>query len=241
GYDAWQRFGGAPTIVGGTLTFSGDPTSPFGGTLALGVPYMIVGVMPSGFRFPYDNAQFWVPRVVTPTANGRPLRLQTIARLSEGVTTVAAAAEMEEIRRDLHGASTVPPRAASRQPRYELMPLHSELTDPVKPALVVLTAAVGLVLLIACVNVANLLLARTAARQREIAVRTAIGAAPGRLIRQLLTESLLLAALGGAAGTLFALGGVRLFRVLGTALDRPDLASASGFPRLTEVSVDGVA
>src|SRR5262249_30686665 len=109
GYDAWQRFGGAPTIVGGTLTFSGDPTSPFGGTLALGVPYMIVGVMPSGFRFPYDNAQFWVPRVVTPTANGRPLRLQTIARLSEGVTTVAAAAEMEEIRRDLHGASTVPP------------------------------------------------------------------------------------------------------------------------------------
>jgi putative ABC transport system permease protein len=235
GYEAWRRFGGDPTIVGQSVTFSGDPTSPFGG-VALGEPFTVVGVMPEGFRFPYDNAQFWVPRPLTPPANGRASRVESIARLAAGVPAAAAAAEMETLRRDTHGI--LPSAGASSKARYELIPLRDELTGPVRPALLALSVAVGLVLLIACVNVANLLLAWLASRQREIAVRAAIGAAPGRLVRQLLTESLLLAALGGAAGTAFAFGGVRLFRALGTTLGRADLGAASVFPRLSEVSVD---
>src|SRR5262249_46760302 len=171
--------------------------------------------------------------------DGRPSRRETVARLADGATPAAAAAEMEAIRRDLHGAASS--ATAGGRPRHELIPLQHELTGPVKPALLVLTAAVGLVLLIACVNVANLLLARTASRQREIAVRAAIGAGPGRLIRQLLTESLLLAGLGGIVGTALAFAGVRLFRLLGTTLGRSDLGLASVFPRLSEVSVDAAA
>ena len=239
GYDAWRRFGGDEHVLGRAVTFTGNQ-NPFGGSIALGVPYTVVGVMPAGFRFPYDNAQFWVPRVLAPRADGRPSRVETIARLANGVAPATAAAEIGAIRRDRLGAtSSTPPAAGNGRPRYELIPLQDELTGPVKPALIVLTAAVGLVLLIACVNVANLLLARTASRQREIAVRAAIGAGPGRLVRQLLTESLLLAGLGGAMGTALAFAGVRLFRVLGTTLGRSDLGLTSVFPRLGEVSVDG--
>jgi putative ABC transport system permease protein len=242
GYDAWQRFGGDAGIVGRTLTFSGDPTSPFGGGVAVGAPYTVVGVMPRGFRFPYDSAQFWVPRVLSAAAGGRPVRVEAIARLAVGTPADAAAAELEAIERDTRGIPAPAARGgAVRRPRYELIPLHEELTGPVKPALLVLTAAVGLVLLIACVNVANLLLARTASRQREIAVRAALGAAPSRLVRQLLTESVLLAAFGGAAGTALAVGGVRLFHALGATLGRSDLGSTSVFPRLDEVSVDSAA
>jgi putative ABC transport system permease protein len=240
GYDAWQRFGGDVNMLARTVTFSGNPVGPFGGAVAVDVPYTVVGVMPAGFRFPYDNAQFWVPRVPAAPPDGRPARRETVARLADGATSVAAAAEMETIRRDLRGSSAPAPTAGHRR-RYELIPLQNELTGPVKPALVVLTAAVGLVLLIACVNVANLLLARTAARRREIAVRAAIGAGPGRLIRQLLTESVLLASLGGIVGTALAFAGVRLFRLLATTLGRSDLGLASVFPRLSEVSVDDAA
>ncbi|HJZ73974.1 MAG TPA: ABC transporter permease [Vicinamibacterales bacterium] len=241
GYVAWQRFGADPRVVGRTVTFTGDPASPFAAGVALGTPYVVVGVMPNGFRFPYDTAQFWVPRVLAPPANGRPSRVETIARLADGAPPAAAAAELDAIRRDVRGSDSPGRGAGASRPRYELIALHDELTGPVRPALVVLTAAVALVLLIACVNVANLLLARTASRQREIAVRAAIGAAPSRLLRQLLAESLLLAAVGGASGTALAFGGVRLFRLLGTTLDRSDLGSASVFPRLAEVSVDSAA
>jgi predicted permease len=236
GYDAWQRFGADPQVVGRTLTFNGDPANPFGAGVSVDAPYTIVGVMPRGFRFPFDIAQFWLPRGLTAPAGGRVPRVAAFARLADDAPPASGAAELEAIRRDAHGltGATEP----GRPPRFELVRLHDELTGPVKPALIVLTAAVGLVLLIACVNVANLLLARTASRQREIAVRAAIGAAPGRLVRQLLTESVMLAGAGGAAGIAFAFGGVRLFRLLGTTLGRVDLGSAAVFPRLAEVSID---
>ena len=240
GYDAWQRFGGDARVLGRGVTFDGGLMSVFGGGVVPDAPYTVVGVMPQGFRFPYDNAQFWVPRVTARSPDGRAIRRETVARLADGATPAAAAGEMDAIRRDVHGA---PPSTSivGGRPRYELIPVQDELTGPVRPALLVLTAAVGLVLLIACVNVANLLLARTASRQREIAVRAAIGASAGRLVRQLITESLLLAGLGGALGAALAIAGVRGFRLLATTLGRSDLGLASVFPRLSEVAVDAAA
>ena len=162
-----------------------------------------------------------------PRPDNRPSRTAAIARLADGVAELAAA-EIDAISREVSGAtSSLGATERGASPRFELISLQSELTNPVRPALLVLTAAVGVVLLIACVNVANLLLARSAARQREFAVRIAIGAGRGRLIRQLITESLLLAALGGALGAALAVGGVHLFRVLATGLPRIDL----GFDR----------
>src|SRR5438045_2911545 len=237
-YDAWQRFGGDARVLGRTVAFTGNSLGWFSGGIVPEVPYTIVGVMPPGFHFPYDNAQFWIPRAPARSPDGRPVRRETVARLADGVTPVAAAAEMAAIRSDVRGAST---SMVGGRPRYELIPVQDELTGPVRPALLVLMAAVGVVLLIACVNVANLLLARTASRQREIAVRAAIGAGPGRLVRQLITESLLLAGLGGVFGIALAFGGVRLFRLLATTLGRSDLGLASVFPRLSEVSVDAAA
>jgi predicted permease len=236
GYDAWQRFGGSPNILGQTIRFNGG-AGTFTGGLVADLPYTIIGVMPAGFRFPYDNALFWFPRKPAAPANVGPaarFNREAIARLAPEATPEAAAAEMASIRAEVRGASFT-----MGAPRYELIRLHDELTSPVKPALYVLAGAVGIVLLIACVNVANLLLARTASRQREIAVRAAIGAGRGRLVRQLLTESVALAAFGGAAGTLLAFWGVRLFRGLGATLGRVDLGVTSVFPRLAEIGVDG--
>jgi predicted permease len=234
GYDTWQRFGGDANVLGREITFSGDPASAFGGVITLGAPYTVMGVMPAGFRF--ADAQFWIPAALTRPADGQPVRRRlTIARLAPGVPPEIAAAEIAAIRRDARGTASSP---APARPRFELIRLQDELTGPVKPALIVLTATVGIVLLIACVNVANLLLARTASRQREIAVRAAIGAGRGRLVRQMLTESVLLAGLGGIAGVALAYWGVRLFRGLGATLGRVDIGNMSAFPRLMEVGVD---
>ena len=116
--------------------------------------------------------------------------------------------------------------------------MHDRLVAPIKPALVVLALAVAVVLLIACVNVANLLLVTAAARQREMAVRLALGAGRGRLMRQTLTESVMLALIGGVAGTALAIGAVPLLRALGTTLPRPDLQTGVQIPRLDEVGID---
>ncbi len=238
GYEAWQRFGGSRDILGRIVTLTGDPGNPFGGSIGVNVPFSVVGVMPPDFRFPNDDAQFWIPRILRPPGNGRPLRLVTIARLAPGATVESAAAELETLQRERRGT---PAAATPAARRFELVRLQDEITRPIRPALIVLTVAVAVILLIACVNMANLLLARGEARHREIVVRAAVGASRGRLVRQLITEGLLLSALGGMAGTLLAFAGVRLFRTLGTTLGRIDLGAAPVVPRLAEITVDGTA
>jgi putative ABC transport system permease protein len=160
-------------------------------------------------------------------------RFRHVARLKDTSSMPAATAEVSTIMRGLRAAD-------SGSSRFELVRVRDQLVAPVKPALLLLTVAVGVVLLIACVNVASLLLARTAARHREIAVRLALGATRVRLIRQLLTESLILALAGGAASVGLALGGVLLLRTFGAGLPRRDLYLGSGvsIPRLDEVGLD---
>ena len=211
----WQRrFGGERSALGGTISLNGTP-------------YEIVGVMPVGFRLPAD-AEVWTP--LAPVggmqqnmASRGSLWLSVIGRLRDGVT-------VERAQADLSAVAVALEQEYPQQQGYgvNIEPLRDELVGSVRPALLVLLGAVGFVLLIACANVANLLLARGATRQREISVRLALGAERGRVIRQLLTESLVLSLLGGAAGVLLALWAVR---VLGTALP-------AQLPRIETVTID---
>jgi len=244
-YAAWQRyFGGTLDVVGKTLTFNGNTFFTAGVTL--GADYTVIGVMPRSF--PDDLTYFWAPTALTPPADGRPRRQGLLARLADGTTPEAAAGELAGIVRGARGSAwgskqpggTSTIQTDSDRPRFELVRLQDETGASVRDALWILTAAVGLVLLIACANVANLLLSRTAARQRELAVRVAIGAGRGRLVRQLLAESVLLAAVSGTLGILLAAGGVALFRGLATNLPRIDLgAFGTTFPRLDAIAIDG--
>jgi predicted permease len=193
---------------------------------------VVVAVMPSrfsqiGMHFPDPQAQFWVPYVAPAPDTRNRLNVAVMARLVPGVSLSAA----EDVVNNAVGQPG--------QGRYEVSRVHDEIVRPVKPALLMLSVAVVLVLLIACVNVANLLLARTASRERELAVRRAVGAARGRLIRQLLTESVLLSLLGGIAGTAVAFGGVGLLRVLASSLNRRDLIRGASLPRLDQIGIDG--
>jgi putative ABC transport system permease protein len=228
-YAAWQRqFAGDPAAIGRRIRFNG---SRFSGNVALDADYTVVGVMPASFRFAEESTQFWIPLRLERPPDGRPRRTLAIARLAPGVSLHDAAMELGGAVADLHGAG-------ASAPRFELVRLQDEIGEPVKPALVVLTIVVGLVLLVACANVANLVLARNSSREREIATRIAIGASRGRLVRQLLTESLLLAIAGGIGGTLLAAGGVSLFRTLAAAMPRIDLGSAAAFPCLDAIRID---
>ena len=156
--------------------------------------------------------------------------LPVVAQLREGVSIEAALAETGMILRELRGATETPALALVR--------VQDQMVAPVRAALLVLTVTVGFVLLISCVNVANLVLARASSREREIAVRRALGASGGRIARWFVAESLVLAVAGGAAGIALAFGGINVLRLFGTSLPRQDLGSGVSIPRLAEVSVD---
>jgi predicted permease len=191
-YGLWQRL------------FASDPNLP-GKALAInGRSFRIAGVMPPDFNFPGD-AQMWTPLAFTPEQLSRrdSHGLMVIARIRDGVSFEAARADMAHVsRRIVEAAPQYPYRLFGF--RVLMNPLLEELVGDIRPALLILMGAVAFVLLIACSNVANLLLARASNRGRELAIRTALGAGRLRLVRQLLTESLVLAIAGAAAGLLLA-------------------------------------
>jgi putative ABC transport system permease protein len=214
-----RRFGGDPTIVGTTITLDEKA-------------YSVVGVLPPDFRYvqPYD---FWTPLALDPQqerGNQQISILSVIARLKPGVTVEQAQAELETIssRFDAGRPGIGPLMAAS----VRVMSLHAKLVGDTRRLLAILLGAVSLILFIACANVANLLLSRAAVRQKEVAIRSALGAGPMRLVRQMLTESILLAFAGGGLGLLVAFWLVRSLVAL---------ASSEAFgeiSRLASVSID---
>jgi predicted permease len=187
-YGFWQRsFGGSKDVVGRTIEFNGEP-------------YDIVGVMPAGFRFaPFwaTRAEVWSPLPLNP--DDRIINSKRIfARLKSGVSLKQAQAEMSTI------AGRLEKQFPGTNRDVVVTPLKDKVVGDLRPALLVLFGAVGFVLLIACANIAHMFLARASARQRELAVRTALGASRTRMLRQFLTESALLALGGGAIGVLMA-------------------------------------
>lgn len=193
----WKtKFGSSPGIIGKTLDLDGTD-------------YTVVGVLPANFYFCCSSFNFRLSDVYLPLgASTQPWMqvrkihpgIRAVGRLKQGITLAQARADMDDVAR--HLAAAYPD--ADKGQGIGVMPLKQEMVSNIQPFLLVLLAAVGFVLLIACVNVANLLLARSTGRAREFAIRAALGASQGRVIRQLLTESLLLAVSGGALGLLLA-------------------------------------
>jgi putative ABC transport system permease protein len=218
GEGLWRRrFGADPQIVGKTIALSGNP-------------YVVVGVMAADFTSPRPGdpqpAELYIPFNLNYNQEARRADyLGVIARLKPGVSLGEARAEMDSI-------------AASLEQQYpetntgwgvKVVTLHERFVGDVRPALLVLMGAVGFLLLIACANVANLLLARAASRKKEISIRAALGASGNRILRQLLTESVLLGAAGGVLGLLIAAWGIEALIAM----------SPRNLPRLREIGLDG--
>ena len=219
-YGLWQRrFGGDSKIVGQTLTLNGNP-------------YTVIGVLPPGFQFALrGGAELWAPLHPSETQRNRRYMhwVNVIGRLKLNVSAEQAAAEVRVIGERI--AQSHPDSHTGTSVIF--VPLHEEIVGSVRPILLALLGAVIFVLLIACANVANLSLTRAAARQKELAVRAALGASRWRMARQLLTESLLLALIGGAAGLLLARWGVD---ALIAAIPETRL---SAMPYLRDLTLDG--
>jgi predicted permease len=217
-YHLWgAHFGGDRTIVGRSITLDGQP-------------YTVIGVMPPSFAYP-QSTDLWTPLVIDPNdAKDRGIRLlRVMARMKPGVTLPEARMEMQ----------TIAARLRSAYPKtnegydVSLVTLRQLISGDVRPALLVLLCSAGLVLLIACANIANLLLSRGVARQREIAIRAALGAGRARLVRQFLTESILLGLVGGALGLLIAYWGASALVAM-----FPKTISNLSIPRIESIPMD---
>jgi predicted permease len=207
-----QHFGSDPQAIGRSMTIDSDT-------------YMIVGVMPPDFHFGWhNNDEVWPLLQIAPRNVRYPFWLLPVGRLKDGVSEAQARADLSDIARNVQREMPGSTAAAA-----SIDSLKNKVLGDVRIALFVLFGAVGLVLLIATVNVANLQVAAITARDRELSIRTALGAGRGRIARQVLTENMLLAALGGALGVLLAYGGVRVLVGLAPA----------ELPRLQEIAVNG--
>ncbi len=214
-YPFWQRvFGGARDVVGRAVQLNGEP-------------YNVVGVAPPGFGLA-SKVDAWMPMAFKPDETANDARgghyINVVGRLKSGVTVAQARAELEVIASQL--AQQYPD--SNKGWGILMMPLQDYGVRDVKPVLYTLLGAVGCVLLIACANLANLLLARATARHREISIRAALGASRARLMRQLLTESVVLSLFGGAAGLLLARWGLDALLAL----------APTSLPRITEIHLD---
>ncbi|HKJ02249.1 MAG TPA: ABC transporter permease, partial [Longimicrobiales bacterium] len=217
GESLWRRrYNADPTILGRAITVDG-------------VQRTVVGVMPQRFNFPFGSARLWMPLVEDAAAPRERMNAQIVARLNEGWTVEGARTELEGIQAEL---GALHPEADGRMDGVTVKPLREALNfvwDIMSVSFAILLGAVVFVLLIACVNVASLTLARGSGRRREVAVRAALGAPRGRLIRQLLTESLVLSMAGGALGLLLSWWAVTL---IGPVL--PD-----DLYRIGDIEIDG--
>ena len=217
-YALWRRrFGGDPAVVGRTITIDSTTAT-------------VIGVMPPGFAYP-SWAETWQPIEAILATDSALVRRdvhvdsRVVGRIRPGVDRSAALAEMNAIAARLAAAY---PRESAGWGQVDFLPLRDEVIGDVRPMLLTFVGAVSLVLLLACFNVANLSLVRASTRAREVAIRSALGAGRGRIVRQFLAESIVLAIIGGAVGFLFTLWAVGLLR--SAAL--PDL------PRAAELVVD---